>query len=142
MIKENDTWGTRKIGVLIPRNGYGYVMTEMEVITNCMEIGSKIDRELGGRIRKIDEVRMITNLCVEQGIIQGGELTTVGANSKENFEDDQKQGKSYWDDLSGKLLDPVLVKKAREEEMEEFRKHGVYMKVPIEECWKIQERNP
>eukprot|EP00969_Alexandrium_andersonii_P142594 6305196-Alexandrium_andersonii.AAC.1 len=41
-----------------------------------------------------------------------------------------------WDDFPGKKLDPVLVRKARQEEMEEFRRHQVYEKVPIEECRK------
>ncbi len=39
-----------------------------------------------------------------------------------------------WDDISGKVLDCDLVAAARIEEREEFRKHRVYVKVPIEEC--------
>ena len=41
-----------------------------------------------------------------------------------------------------KELDPAGVKKARGDEMEEFKKHGVYVKVPIEEAIRKQERNP
>ena len=33
-----------------------------------------------------------------------------------------------WDDVSGSELDPKLTLHAREEEMEQFRKHGVYEK--------------
>ena len=40
----------------------------------------------------------------------------------------------YWDDLSGRPLDPALVQQARREEMKEFAKHEVYRKVPIKEC--------
>ena len=42
-----------------------------------------------------------------------------------------------WDDISGQELDYEIVKRARAEEMKEFKKHNVYTKVPIEEC--IQE---
>merc|ERR1711873_169630 len=41
----------------------------------------------------------------------------------------------HWDDLSGKPLNPELVKRARLEEMGELAKHRVYEKVPISECW-------
>ena len=39
-----------------------------------------------------------------------------------------------WDGVSGKALDPEMVKRARGEDMEEFRKHEVYEKVPISDC--------
>ena len=32
----------------------------------------------------------------------------------------------FWDDMSGGELNPSLVRKAREDEMEEFRKYKVY----------------
>ena len=42
--------------------------------------------------------------------------------------------KEYWDNISGEWLDPSMVRSARKEEMEEFRKHGVYVKVPVKTC--------
>ncbi len=39
-----------------------------------------------------------------------------------------------WGDISGEELDASMVAAARVEEMEEFRKHGVYVKVPISQC--------
>ena len=48
----------------------------------------------------------------------------------------------YWDDLSGKALRSDLVHKARLEEMSEIAKHGVYVKVPISECWNATGRAP
>ena len=39
-----------------------------------------------------------------------------------------------WDDMSGKELKAELVKEARAEEMTEFKKHQVYIKVPISQC--------
>ena len=40
-----------------------------------------------------------------------------------------------WDDTTGEELDPQMVKVARDEEMEEVKKHTVYKKVPIKMCW-------
>ena len=40
------------------------------------------------------------------------------------------------------MLDEKLVKKAREQEMETFKKFGVYKKRPIKECWEETGRGP
>ena len=37
--------------------------------------------------------------------------------------------------MSGKQLDSKLIKDARTEELIEFRKHGVYDKVPLRRCF-------
>ena len=66
---------------------------------------------------------------------------TVCAIDKDQEDQDYETGE-YWDDMSGKRLDPELVKQAREEEMMEFRKHGVYVKVPVKECWDVTGRPP
>ena len=42
---------------------------------------------------------------------------------------------SYYDSISGEWLDPELVRAARMEEMVEIRKHRVYEKVDIKECY-------
>ena len=42
----------------------------------------------------------------------------------------------FWDDVTGEALDPQLVVLARAEEMAEFRKHGVYVNVPIAQCFR------
>ena len=46
-------------------------------------------------------------------------------------ESQEEEIRQYWDDMSGKELNPELVKNAREDEMKEFRTHGVYVKVHI-----------
>ena len=43
--------------------------------------------------------------------------------------------RQYWDNISGERLKPDLVTLARAEEMEEVRKHEVYVKVPLSECY-------
>ena len=46
-----------------------------------------------------------------------------------------------WDDVSGKMLKTEKVI-ARQEEIAEFRKHNVYLKVPIEECYQVTGKEP
>ena len=44
--------------------------------------------------------------------------------------------------MSGKQLDADLVKAARTEEMKEVMKHQVYIKVPIDECYRVTGKAP
>jgi hypothetical protein len=44
--------------------------------------------------------------------------------------------------MSGEELDAEGVRKAGEKEMEEFRKRGVYVKVPLEECHRETGKEP
>ena len=48
----------------------------------------------------------------------------------------------YYDAISGEHMIKELVEAARKVEMETFRKHGVYEKVPIEECWRETGKAP
>ena len=47
-----------------------------------------------------------------------------------------------WDDVTGDSLPIVGVQNARAEEMEEVRKHEVYVKRTVEECWRITGKEP
>ena len=48
-----------------------------------------------------------------------------------------REGK-YWDDVKRGWLDPVLIQKAREEEMQYVKKHEVYEKVPMSQCGNVR----
>ncbi len=48
----------------------------------------------------------------------------------------------FHDAISGEVLDGELIKKARDSEMETFKKHDAYEKAPLEECWKVTGRAP
>ena len=52
-----------------------------------------------------------------------------------------REGK-YWDDAKGGWVDPILLRKAREEEMQNVKKQAVNEKVPMSQCWKETEKNP
>ena len=46
------------------------------------------------------------------------------------------------DEVSGEVLPNDGVKQARQEEIKELKKHDVYKKVPIEECWACTGQDP
>ena len=48
----------------------------------------------------------------------------------------------FWNDVSGKQLDPDLVITARTEEIEETRRGNLYDKVDISECWDVAGKGP
>ena len=56
--------------------------------------------------------------------------------------EEQVNWKAYWDDVTGKPLDQKGVMSAQEEEMKEFKKHGVYKKVSIHEAWRVTGKAP
>ena len=70
------------------------------------------------------------------GRIKEGEIGAVIPMEEDgmrwNWNEDNAE--EFFDDLSGERLDPALVRKARAEEMEEVRKHGLYRKVKIAEA--------
>ena len=49
---------------------------------------------------------------------------------------------SAWDDTTGEELDHKMVRAARDEEMVEVRKHHLYSKVPLKECWERTGKDP
>ena len=51
-------------------------------------------------------------------------------------------GEEYRDDLTGQLLDPVLVREARAKEMEYVRSKGLWVKRPTGECFEKTGRPP
>ena len=52
--------------------------------------------------------------------------------------DDRK----FWDDVSGKVLDSALTKAARQEEIKEAERMGVWVKVDRSECMQVTGRGP
>ncbi len=48
----------------------------------------------------------------------------------------------YWDDITGMPLDYEGVMAARAEELEVFRKFGVYHKVKLNECYDVTGKAP
>ena len=49
--------------------------------------------------------------------------------------EDDDQGLTARDDISGQQLDPKLMVAARKEEIQDFREMGVYDEVDVSEAW-------
>lgn len=56
--------------------------------------------------------------------------------------DSVQDGTQYWDDMSGKVLEPGLIQAARREEIHEAERMGVWKKVPGAECIEVTGRPP
>lgn len=78
---------------------------------------------------------------IEDGVMS---LNNVGTQvQEENYEEwIDKEGYTYYDDISGSKLDARLVEAARGEEIGEMKKRGIYTKVPVEECWRRSGKKP
>ena len=80
------------------------------------------------------------------GRIRDGEIGAVVPTDEEGlrwiFNLGWNGDEEFYDDISGEKLDPELVRRAREEEMEEVRKHGLYEKRTIEECMRMTGKKP
>ena len=70
-----------------------------------------------------------------QGRLNPGEEGAVMAVEENNWE-------TFYDNLSGSMLDPETVRRARKEEIAEVHKHRVYTKVPLEECYEKTGKAP
>ena len=57
-------------------------------------------------------------------------------------DDDELEAEEAWDDVPGKALDPKQVRKARQEEIDYIHEMGLYVKVPIKECYERTGKSP
>ena len=73
-------------------------------------------------------------------VVDDEELNSVEVNKI--WSEAQRDGKQYWDDVSGDVLDPVLTQQARMEEVREAERIGVWRKVPRSECVRGTCRGP
>ena len=118
----------------------------------CSHDHNHVKLEAGNRTRKSEVypdklcqeiVRGLKKQMESDGRAGEGHAGSVCAVDREWTPEDESERteiEEYWDDMSGQRLDPAKVRAARQEEMREFMKHGVYVKVPIEECWKTTGR--
>ena len=142
-------------------NGFGLVKKPTGIFTNAEFISSRLDKRCVGGHRHVpltDGRAKNAQIYPQQfcsGILKGlrEQLTADGIlNTTEdlshlmnlehtNAHIEQHHG-VYMDDISGKLLDPELVRTAREEEMQVFREHNVFTFVPLQDCWTITGKGP
>ena len=74
------------------------------------------------------------------------DMMNVAKQIKEEYrtieEEDPVELEIAWDDVSGAELDPKMVRKAREEEIQYVRKMELYEKVPISLCYETNGEAP
>ena len=73
---------------------------------------------------------------------EDGRIIRGGIGAVMPSEDKEYDWEQFWDNISGKRLRTAGVRLAREEETQEVRKHNLYDKVPIKECWGNTGRKP
>ena len=85
----------------------------------------------GTPVRPLDLTPQILKRCSRKS--EGGQIVQEPNSIREGkCRDDVKEG---W-------LDPLLVRKAGEEEMQHVKKHAVYEQESMSQCWKETEKNP
>ena len=133
---------------------------KMRVITNAPYVKRRMEAKSEGKVREIKlhsegnsthqvnpdgYMKQIFAGITEQ-MIRDGRIDTCGAIGSVTAEDPSgtniEDVPEYWDEISGEPLDPHEVKKARGEKIVEFKKHEVYMKVPIAEWWENTGKAP
>jgi hypothetical protein len=90
--------------------------------------------------------------CAKEQLILDGRMQRMGigavfAREQDEMdpgeeEGDRMDGGEFWDEQSGEQLNQEMVRKAREEEMEEAKKHQVWIKVSISRCWEVTGKGP
>jgi hypothetical protein len=145
------------------KSGEALVRKRTGFMTNAGEIAKVLEKKCngdhrhisleGGNRTKVSE-KYPDELCKEvvRGLIRqmrkdkrlgsGGIGVVMKTDEEQGFEDKEEEYDEFWDDLSGEALDPEMVREARKEEMLEFVKHGVYIKVPIQECMRRTGKKP
>ena len=122
-------------------------------MTNSDEMAKRLSRKcegehrhvvlIGGRAKRAEiypeelcrEILIgLVNQMKIDGRISKGAIGMLGAIDENEVE--------FWDDVSGKKLRTQGVIEARKLEISEFKKHNVYRKVPLTECWEGTGKGP
>ena len=103
------------------------------------ETRAEQNRELGSNmdVNYTDMIKEISPMMYCESDTKFNEMTVMM--TEQLYED---QSEEYYDAISGEQLDREMSNKAREVEMETYKKHGVYEKAPVEECWRVTGRAP
>ncbi len=83
----------------------------------------------------------IGTVCCEEPIITDEVKEEVWGQIQRSYYD-SADGNTYYDDITGELLDSDLVNEATQEEMDTYKSHGVYRRVPIAECFEKTGKKP
>ncbi len=83
----------------------------------------------------------VGTVCCEESDITDDAKQEVWGQIQQSYYDSVDDN-TYYDDITGELLDSKLVEAAVKDEMETYHSHGVYRKVPIDECYQSTGKKP
>ncbi len=83
----------------------------------------------------------IGTVCCEEPDVSEDVKQEIWGQIQQTYYDSVDDGTNY-DDITGELLDSQSVQEAIEEEMDTYKKHGVYRKVPIAESFEKTGKKP
>ena len=89
-------------------------------------------------------IRGLRSQKCETGLAHLGEIGTICEDFDEHclMTEIQHDTSIFYDNVSGKPLDPKLVRIARAEEIDGANKHNVWTKVSVNECWDQTGKGP
>ena len=150
--------------------GEALVRKRTKILTNSPEIARKVARRcsgdhrhvhlIGGKAKRAQLYPRAFSRAVCEGVaaqkrlhglgLQHNELMSVEAmraavvtlTGKSGPADGLHEDEVAFDDQSGAVLLPSLVREARKSEISYFRDMRVYDKVPIQECWDVTGADP
>jgi len=126
---------TRKLVKMMKEAGY----ESTQVLSMNVWCNSDYVHEALGNVRDEEDAERVGRIVGDAMLIEladreSDELSKMARHASDmDLEYIGADGR-YRDEVSGKELNAEGVRRARQEEMEEFRKHGVYVKVPRQEC--------
>ena len=94
------------------------------------------------RNRKAEEAEEPEAKKKKMTIVEDDEDYDIGAIEWLHAEENDDLPENVFDEKSGELLDPVMVQKARREEVEFMKKIDLFEEVTVEECWRETGKAP
>ena len=92
--------------------------------------------------KKLDDLGLIARPLMSVEEMSSVAKGRDGESPSEALHERCSEGLEAYDDLSGDRLDPLLMKKARREEIEYFKEMGVYDKVDLREAYEVTGKAP
>ena len=91
--------------IMYREGNFGWVMAKARIITNSVVVKDNVNKRIAGKywMKTPDNRRMVE--VVERAVKQQSEMTIMGVDL-EAFVAEESEARQYWDDLSGKRLDP------------------------------------
>lgn len=117
---------------------------KVRVITNSDELGRRMDEyKQNGQLKQLEPTMvtalgdelMMKNLTIQKLARVTGDMTVEEVNENGDHED-ELIGVEAWDDVTGLLLDPREVQRARMKELHYIHEKNVWAKMPRSEAMK------